>query len=88
MAKQKLEEQYRTQKDKVIETLGEESSRMMKLITEKVYAPDIGNLHTKSFDEIAKVLTNILKSRANIVSLTYTAGQPIEITSESKVSNI
>jgi hypothetical protein len=49
-------------------------------ITETIKLPGISTLHMKPTEEIALVLTNLLKSRSNIKSITYVIGSHIELT--------
>ncbi len=49
-------------------------------IVESVGVPGVENLHEYSKEEIADVLTNILKARANEVSIKYTVGKGVEVT--------
>lgn len=48
--------------------------------TMKIKVPGIDVLHTKSKQEIAEVLANVLKSQNNIVQFKYNVGQSIEVT--------
>ena len=52
-------------------------------ITEVLKVPGIQTLHTRSKDEIAAVLSNLIKSRAGITSLKFVLGSHIEITCNS-----
>ena len=48
--------------------------------TVKIAVPGIQNLHNKSTKEIAEVLSNVLKSQANVVEIKYVLGKYIEVT--------
>lgn len=58
-----------------------------KLVTDIIRVPGIETLHTKPVDEIASVLTNILKSRTGIISLKYNIGKNIEIVCDGNPFN-
>ena len=49
-------------------------------ITEKIRIPGIETLHEKEADEIAEVLSIVLRSRAHIKELRYIVGEHIELT--------
>ena len=51
-----------------------------KISTEKIKLPGIEHLHTKSTDEIATVLANVIKSKAGMISMNFIVGSHIEIT--------
>ena len=50
--------------------------------TVKVAVPGIQNLHTKSTEEIAEVLSNVMRSRNNVVEVKYVLGKYIELTTQ------
>ena len=52
-------------------------------VTDRVTIPGIELLHEKSTDEIAEVLTMVLRSRPNIRRFTYVVGSHFEITTVS-----
>lgn len=54
---------------------------------ETLRLPGIETLHTKSADEIAAVLTNVIKSRSGITKLVYVVGEGIEITYDGNPFN-
>lgn len=68
----------RTQEDLVKEKL----SKQEKVITDRLTPPAIRDLHTKSLEDIATTLAQVLKSRPNIRKLTYVVGESIDITYE------
>ena len=68
----------RSQADIVKEALTQER----RVFIEDLRLPDIENLHTKPRDEIAVVLTNVLKSRSNITKMVWTIGKSLELTYE------
>lgn len=51
--------------------------------TEKVVVPGIQTLHDKPTTEIAEVIANVLRSRPNIVKMTYVVGEYFELTTRS-----
>jgi hypothetical protein len=50
--------------------------------TIKVAVPGIQNLHTKSTEEIAEVLSNVMRSRSNVTAIKYVLGKYIELTTQ------
>ena len=50
--------------------------------TVKVAVPGIQSLHTKSTEEIAEVLSNVIRSRSNVVEVKYVLGEYIELTTQ------
>lgn len=50
--------------------------------TVKVAVPGIQLLHTKSTEEIAEVLSNVIRSRSNVVEIKYVLGEYIELTTQ------
>jgi len=48
--------------------------------TIRVVVPGIQSLHTKSSEEIADVLSNVLRSRSNVIEIKYVLGKHIELT--------
>ena len=74
-----------TQNDIVKEKLGGRESAVRHEITERVVLPGIETLHLKSSDEIAKTLTNLIKSKQGIKVLSYVVGSHIELTSLSDI---
>lgn len=84
MPKIQKQEQFRTQNDKVLETLGDRATEERSVTTEKLQRPGI---RLMSLEEKAELFTTIMKSRRNLISFTYNAGDEfIEITSESDMS--
>lgn len=61
------------------EQLDNELATQRKVVTERLQLPGIETLHEKSKDEIASVLTNLLKSKAGMISLKFVIGEAIEI---------
>lgn len=57
-------------------TLGEQQFKR------KVAVPGIQTLHQKSADEIAEVLTNVLRSQPDITEIRWVVGEFIELTSK------
>lgn len=53
-----------------------------KVTSEVLRLPGIDVLHQKTKEEIAEVLTMVLKSRSNIVGLNWVVGKHIELTLE------
>lgn len=53
---------------------------MEKEVTENLRLPGLDRLHTKSKEEIAEVLVNILKSRQNITRIDWVLGGPMRVT--------
>ena len=53
--------------------------------THKVTVPGLAQLHERPIAEIAEVLANILRAEKNIVKLTYTIGESIELVSKTPV---
>jgi len=51
--------------------------------TVKVAVPGVQQLHTKSTEEIAEVLSNVLRSRSNVVEIKYVLGEYIELTTQA-----
>jgi hypothetical protein len=49
-------------------------------VTDKIVVPGIQLLHEKPTLEVAEVIATILKSRQNIVKLTYVLGSHFEVT--------
>ena len=47
--------------------------------TTKVVVPGIQSLHTRSTEEIADVLSNIIRSRSNVIEIRYVLGQYVEL---------
>ena len=66
----------KTQQDLVTEDLMSQP----RVSKEKIRLPGIETLHLKSKEEIAEVLTMVLKSRTNIVGLNWVLGSHIEVT--------
>jgi hypothetical protein len=50
--------------------------------TVKVAVPGIQILHTKSTEEIAEVLSNVMRSHSNVVEMRYVLGEYIELTTQ------
>jgi hypothetical protein len=50
--------------------------------TVKVAVPGIQSLHTRSTEEIAEVLSNVMKSQSNVVEVRYVLGKYIELTTQ------
>lgn len=50
-----------------------------EIIADRLFLPGIEKLHEKSTQEIADVLANVLRSRANIRELRYVVGEYIEV---------
>ena len=48
--------------------------------TVRVAVPGIQNLHTRSTEEIAEVLSNVMRSQSNVVEIKYVLGKYIELT--------
>lgn len=72
-----MSKKHRSQEDIVRQTLAEEDQPAV--LTEKLALPGIRELHTKSFSEVAEVLTTVLKARKGLLSFTYTIGEDIEV---------
>jgi hypothetical protein len=49
-------------------------------VKEKIKLPGIETLHTKSMEDIAEVLTNVIKSKTNIKEMRWVLGSYIELT--------
>ncbi len=58
----------------------QELSEKPRQVTDTLRLPGIDKLHLKSKDEIAEVLANVLKSRANITALKFVVGSHLELT--------
>lgn len=67
--------QTKTQKD-IVEA---EKSKDQAYDSEIVTIPGIKELHNKTTSEIAEVLAVVLKSRANIKSITYVLGEHVKV---------
>lgn len=63
----------RTQED-LVRVIPEE-----KVVTDILKIPGIEDLHNKSFEEMAEVLANIIKSRRGMVELKWVIGERIEV---------
>ena len=50
--------------------------------TVKVAVPGIQSLHTRSTEEIAEVLSNVMRSQSNVVEVRYVLGKYIELTTQ------
>ena len=50
--------------------------------TVKVAVPGIQNLHNKTVEEIAEVLSNVIRSHSNVVEIKYVLGEHIELTTQ------
>ncbi len=50
--------------------------------TIKVAVPGIQSLHTRSTEEIAEVLSNVMKSQSNVIEIRYVLGKYIELTTQ------
>tara|TARA_Y100000310_G_scaffold342270_1_gene444785 strand:- start:2033 stop:2221 length:189 start_codon:yes stop_codon:yes gene_type:complete len=50
--------------------------------TVKVAVPGIQSLHTRSTEEIAEVLSNVMKSQSNVIEVRYVLGKYIELTTQ------
>ncbi len=48
-------------------------------ITDTIKVPGIATLHGKSPDEIAAVLTNVVRSQANLISFKWVIGSHMEV---------
>lgn len=68
----------KTQEDHV---MADQMHVEQKETTVKVSVPGMQKLHEQPTAEIAEVLANVLRSRPNIVKMTYVVGQYIELTS-------
>ena len=51
--------------------------------TTRIVVPGIHSLHTKSTEEIAEVLSNVIRSQTNVVEIKYVIGKYIELTTRS-----
>jgi hypothetical protein len=69
----------RTQADLVAQE--EQKVFQPEVVADRLFLPGIDKLHEKSTKEIAEVLANVLRSRANIREITYKVGEYIEIKS-------
>jgi hypothetical protein len=62
-------------------------SQNIELIPEKatvrIAVPGIKTLHTRSTEEIAEVLTNVIKSQSNVIEIKYVLGEYIELIKSS-----
>jgi hypothetical protein len=58
-----------------------------KIVTDRIELPGIKQLHTKSKEEIAAVLTNFLLSRSNVKELKFVIGSHIEVTYDANPMN-
>jgi hypothetical protein len=67
--------QMKTQDDLVRQKQGFQPEE----VTRKVTVPGLAQLHQRSTTEIAEVLANVLRSEQNIIRLTYTVGESIEL---------
>ena len=68
----------KTQEDIVID----DSPYTPEQNTVKISVPGIQSLHTKSTEEIAEVLSNVIKSQSNVVEIKYVLGKYIELTTQ------
>jgi hypothetical protein len=75
----------KTQEQLVRQKMGGKDLGAFNIITERLYPPGIETLHHQSTDEIARTLTNIIKSRSSVRAITYVLGSHIELTSESDI---
>lgn len=50
--------------------------------TTKIAVPGIRSLHTRPTEEIAEVLSNVLRSKSNVVEIRYVLGEYIELTTQ------
>lgn len=75
-----------SQKTIVEDTLKEHAASRLTFTTERVYIPGIETMHLKPIEEVAGVIANLIKSRANLTVLTFHVGKFIEITSQSDLS--
>ena len=50
--------------------------------TVKIAVPGIQSLHMKSTEEIAEVLSNVMRSQSNVVEIKYVLGKYIELTTQ------
>ena len=48
--------------------------------TTRIAVPGIQSLHTKPTEQIAEVLSNVLRSHSNVVEIKYVLGKYIELT--------
>ncbi len=67
----------KTQADIVSEYHGHGTPPELK--TETLRLPGLDVLHTKTKDEIAEIITNVLKSRANLVGIKWMFGNSMEL---------
>ena len=67
-----------TQEDVVRQREAEENRPAT--VTEKLALPGLKDLHTKSFSEVAEVLTNVLKARKGLLALNWVLGEKLEVT--------
>lgn len=47
--------------------------------TESIRLPGLETLHTKSLQEVAEIITNVLKSRSNLVGIKWMFGSSMEL---------
>ena len=69
----------KTQEDIVI---NDDQFHIPEQTTVKVVVPGIQFLHTKSTEEIAEVLSNVMRSRSNVIEVKYVVGKYIELTTQ------
>lgn len=72
---------HKTQADIVNQANAEEKVALGGQETHKVVVPGIKTLHQQSAEEIAIVLTNVLRSAPNITKLEWVIGEYIQLTS-------
>ena len=66
----------KTQKDLV----EEEEFFTSKTVTRKLELPGIKSLHLKTTEEIAEILTNLIKSQSGLKEFKYVIGEYVEVT--------
>jgi predicted transcriptional regulator len=69
------------------ELVEQELQTNTKDVTETVRLPGIATLHTRPSEEIAVVLTNLIKSRSGIKALKFVVGSHIELTFDANPMN-
>lgn len=67
----------KTQADLVAEAMG--GANQHEVRTEYIRLPGLDVLHKKTKEEVAEIITNVLKSQANIVGMKWMFGTSMEL---------
>jgi hypothetical protein len=73
---------YKTNKTQEDIVVSDDRFQTPEQTTTKVAVPGIRILHTKSTEEIAEVLSNVMRSRSNVTEVRYVIGKYIELTTQ------